>query len=85
MVEVPGNDRLTPKDFACSVGLNELPGSDSQNDESEFKNKIGGQPDFLQGEEYPSDEKWHLLFQFGLRFCSILNKFRRRRRWIWFH
>ena len=63
MVEVPGNERLIPKDFACSVGLTELPDNDTEADETEFKNKIGGQPNFLQGEEFPSDEKWHLLLQ----------------------
>jgi uncharacterized protein YwqG len=63
MVEVPGKDRLVPKDFECAVGLIELRETRTQPDDSEFKNKIGGQPDFLQGEEYPSQEKWDLLFQ----------------------
>lgn len=63
MVEVPGKDRLVPKDFECSIELVELPETNAKADESEFKNKIGGQPDFLEGEAYPSQEKWDLLLQ----------------------
>ena len=63
MVAVPGKDRLVAKDFECSVRLIELSETKAQTDESEFRNKIGGQPDLLQGEEYPSQEKWDLLIQ----------------------
>lgn len=63
MIEIPGKDKLEPRDFECSVELDELRESDLQSDELEIKNKLGGHPDFLQFEEYPSDEKWHLLIQ----------------------
>ena len=61
MMEIPGNNRLVPKDFECSIRLVELP--ETESDDSEIKNKFGGQPDFLQSKEYPSDDKWDLLVQ----------------------
>jgi uncharacterized protein YwqG len=63
MIEVPGKDRLVPKNIECSVRLIQLPETDTQTHAPEIKNKFGGKPEFLQYEEYPSNDKWDLLIQ----------------------
>lgn len=63
MIEIPGKNRLEPKEFECSVELVESVETELQNDELEIKNKLGGHAHFLQSEEYPSKENWNLLIQ----------------------
>lgn len=63
MVDIGDKDKLESRDFECSVELIELTESEEEIDGLEIKNKLGGNPDFLQFEEYPSNEKWHLLIQ----------------------
>lgn len=64
MVERANYAKLVPQAFECGVNL--IPSLDKENtgDDLEVINKFRGEPVFLQGEEYPSDDKaWQLLIQ----------------------
>lgn len=51
------------KAFECSIGLREVVENGTVGNDADVTNKFGGMPTFLQGEEYPSSEKWDLLIQ----------------------
>jgi len=63
MVEQPDRETLVPQPFEGSVNL--IPSVDKETDgDLEIVNKFRGEPVFLQGNEYPSDdETWELLIQ----------------------
>jgi uncharacterized protein YwqG len=60
MVTKPGSDRLVPEpcEFAVTLDYGENP-----DEQDGYENKVGGTPDFLQGEEYPQGGPWRLLLQ----------------------
>ncbi|HEX9996769.1 MAG TPA: DUF1963 domain-containing protein [Abditibacterium sp.] len=59
-VKVDGQVMLQPTQVEF---LAELSDQDDLEDGQKFKNKIGGQPHWLQNEEWPSNDKWLLVLQ----------------------
>lgn len=64
MVKKLFKKRLVPQSFECEVELTEKEENiEYDNDELDVRNKFNGEPVFIQGEEYPSNDKWNLLLQ----------------------
>lgn len=64
MVEQPGRETLVPQPFECGVKLISSVDKEADGDNLEIVNKFRGEPVFLQGDEYPSDDDtWELLIQ----------------------
>jgi len=64
MIEKEGQSTLMPKPFESDVQLlHQQEYLDKNNDELNVQNKYNGSPVFIQGEEYPSKDKWNLLIQ----------------------
>ncbi|NVK86408.1 MAG: DUF1963 domain-containing protein [Cytophagia bacterium] len=64
MVKKLFKKKLVPQDFECAVKLTEKKEIiDYESDELDIRNKFNGEPVFIQGDEYPSNDKWNLLIQ----------------------
>lgn len=68
MVEEPGASGLVPEpcEFAVTLAVGEdgdPRAAEGGEERDGFENKVGGVPDFLQGEEYPEGGPWRLLLQ----------------------
>ena len=60
MIKEEGNPRLVQKEIELGVHLTQF----DEKDEDEIVNKMTGDPDFIQGKEYPfGDDNWKLLIQ----------------------
>jgi uncharacterized protein YwqG len=66
LVQASDSDKLIDSNCEFSVVFKNLTSADPIR---RRLNKVGGHPDFIQFEEYPSDEPWDLLIQ--LDSCSV--------------
>lgn len=63
MVKKLFKKKLVQQEFECAVELTKKEKIEDNNDELDIRNKFNGEADFIQGEEYPSRDKWNLLIQ----------------------